>query len=169
LCGGFAGGHTDQQLDTLYVTGGAAELPPVARILRESFGRKVRRSAYMRSASAIGLAIRASTTWRSKGRPVCRSSSIAILVMAPRRITVERFSRSDFPRGVQLPSSSEQPLRVERIYRPRTISAISVIWKVRSLTSKCSRRARLATGIRSCFRSMFELQKHSDLATVLSR
>ena len=72
-------GHTDQQLDTLYVTGGAAELPPVARILRESFGRKVRRSAYMRSASAIGLAIRA-------------SSSIAILGYGARRITVERFS-----------------------------------------------------------------------------
>ena len=51
--------HSTSALDTLYVTGGAAELPPVARILRENFGRKVRRSAYMRSASAIGLAIRA--------------------------------------------------------------------------------------------------------------
>ncbi|MBV8631344.1 MAG: Hsp70 family protein, partial [Silvibacterium sp.] len=47
------------QLDTLYVTGGGSELPPVARILRETFGRRVRRSSYMRSASAIGLAIRA--------------------------------------------------------------------------------------------------------------
>ena len=37
------------QLDTLYVTGGGSELPPVARVLRETFGRKVRRSAYMRS------------------------------------------------------------------------------------------------------------------------
>ena len=51
--------HPDSQLDTLYVTGGGSELPSVARILRESFGRKVRRSAYMRSASAVGLAIRA--------------------------------------------------------------------------------------------------------------
>jgi molecular chaperone DnaK (HSP70) len=47
------------ELDTLYVTGGGSELPAVARVLRETFGRKVRRSAYMRSASAVGLAIRA--------------------------------------------------------------------------------------------------------------
>src|SRR5271166_3291880 len=48
-----------QVIDTLYLTGGGSELPPVARILRETFGRRVRRSAYMRSATAIGLAIRA--------------------------------------------------------------------------------------------------------------
>ena len=51
--------HPDQLIDTLYLTGGGSELPPVARILRETFGRRVRRSAYMRSATAIGLAIRA--------------------------------------------------------------------------------------------------------------
>ena len=34
--------HPDAQLDTLYVTGGGSELPPVARVLKESFGRKVR-------------------------------------------------------------------------------------------------------------------------------
>ena len=48
------GDQSSHPLDTLYVTGGGSELPPVARILRETFGRKVRRSAYMRSASAIG-------------------------------------------------------------------------------------------------------------------
>src|SRR6185436_290792 len=53
--------YPQSQLDTLYVTGGGSELPSVARILRETFGRKVRRSAYMRSASAVGLAIRAAT------------------------------------------------------------------------------------------------------------
>ncbi len=41
-------------VDTLYVTGGGSELPAVARVLKETFGRKVRRSAYMRSATAIG-------------------------------------------------------------------------------------------------------------------
>ncbi len=46
--------HAGAQLDTLYVTGGGSELPPVARVLKEGFGRKVRRSAYMRSASAVG-------------------------------------------------------------------------------------------------------------------
>jgi molecular chaperone DnaK (HSP70) len=47
------------QLDALYVTGGASELPLVSRVLREEFGRRVRRSAYTRSATAIGLAIQA--------------------------------------------------------------------------------------------------------------
>jgi molecular chaperone DnaK (HSP70) len=47
------------RLDALYVTGGGSELPLVARLLREVFGRRVRRSAYTRSATAIGLAIQA--------------------------------------------------------------------------------------------------------------
>ncbi|MGO9240199.1 MAG: Hsp70 family protein [Bryobacteraceae bacterium] len=43
----------------LYLTGGASELPLVGRMVRERFGRRVHRSAYMRSATAIGLAIHA--------------------------------------------------------------------------------------------------------------
>jgi molecular chaperone DnaK (HSP70) len=49
----------EQNLEALYVTGGGSELPIVARILREVFGRRVRRSAYTRLATAIGLAIQA--------------------------------------------------------------------------------------------------------------
>lgn len=47
------------QFEALYITGGGSELPLVARVLRERFGRRVRRSAYTRSATAIGLAIQA--------------------------------------------------------------------------------------------------------------
>lgn len=47
------------EFEALYITGGGSELPLVARILRERFGRRVRRSAYTRSATAIGLAIQA--------------------------------------------------------------------------------------------------------------
>ena len=36
-----------------WVTGGGSELPLVARMLREEFGRRVRRSTYTRSATAI--------------------------------------------------------------------------------------------------------------------
>jgi molecular chaperone DnaK (HSP70) len=81
--------HAESALDTLYVTGGAAELPPVARILRESFGRKVRRSAYMRSASAIGLAIRAAALagGPSARRIRCRTSSIETSACGARPIT----------------------------------------------------------------------------------
>ena len=52
------------EIDALYVTGGGSELPLVARMLREEFGRKVKRSEYTRSATAIGLAIQADASVR---------------------------------------------------------------------------------------------------------
>jgi molecular chaperone DnaK (HSP70) len=114
--------HAESALDTLYVTGGAAELPPVARILRESFGRKVRRSAYMRSASAIGLAIRAAAL---AGGPAERAQD-QMQDQFNRNFGMWRetdhggtiFFDLIFPRGVQLPAPGEDPLRMERIYRP---------------------------------------------------
>jgi molecular chaperone DnaK (HSP70) len=114
--------HAEQTLDTLYVTGGAAELPPVARILRESFGRKVRRSSYMRSASAIGLAIRAASL---RGGPA-EAETDAVTDQFNRNFGIWRetnhggtiFFDLIFPRGVQLPAVGEEPLRIERIYRP---------------------------------------------------
>lgn len=101
-------------IETLYVTGGGAELPLVARILRDSFGRRVRRSAYMR-ATAIGLAIYADAP--------------------PGYMLRERFTHnfgvwreSDdgrnvvfdvlFPRGTGLPGPGEPPLRIARSYHP---------------------------------------------------
>jgi len=52
-------GHPSVNLEALYVTGGGSELPIVSRMLKEIFGRRVRRSEYARSATAIGLAIQA--------------------------------------------------------------------------------------------------------------
>jgi molecular chaperone DnaK (HSP70) len=107
--------HSDSGIDTLYLTGGGSELPPVARILRETFGRRVRRSAYMRSATAIGLAIRADTheacvlrdqftqnfgVWREADE----GQNVVFDVI--------------FPRGIKLPRKSEGPLRIVRAYRP---------------------------------------------------
>lgn len=43
----------------LYLVGGAAELPLIAQILRERYGRRLRKSPYPRAATAIGLAISA--------------------------------------------------------------------------------------------------------------
>jgi len=43
--------------DALYVAGGGSELPLVPRALRAIYGRKVHRSSYTHSATAIGLAI----------------------------------------------------------------------------------------------------------------
>ena len=46
-------------IEALYVTGGGSELPIVSRVLKEKFGKRVRRSLHARSATAIGLAIQA--------------------------------------------------------------------------------------------------------------
>ena len=108
-------GHPEYAIDTLYVTGGGSELPPVARILRETFGRHVKRSAYMRSATAIGLAIRAEghedhplrdrfTTNFGVWREADEGHNVIFDVI--------------FPRGAKLPSRGGEPLRMLRSYRP---------------------------------------------------
>jgi len=106
--------HAADSLDTLYVTGGGSELPPVARILRESFGRKVRRSAYMRSASAIGLAIRAGAG--ADGLQERFNQNFGIWREADHGGTI--VFDLIFPRGAHLPVPGEPPLRIERVYRP---------------------------------------------------
>ena len=107
--------HPDHAIDTLYLTGGGSELPPVARVLRETFGRRVRRSAYMRSATAIGLAIRAEghedlplRDQFTKNFGVWREADEG------RNVVFDVL----FPRGVKLPSRGEEPLRIVRSYRP---------------------------------------------------
>jgi molecular chaperone DnaK (HSP70) len=52
-------GDAESALAGVYVVGGASALPPVARLLRERFGRRVHRSPYPFAAVAIGLAIAA--------------------------------------------------------------------------------------------------------------
>jgi len=101
-------------LDTLYVTGGGSELPPVARILREVFGRKVRRSAYMRSASAVGLAIRASSRADALTEQFNRNFGIWREADSGGTIIFDLI----FPRGARLPRPGEPALSSERVYRP---------------------------------------------------
>ncbi len=107
--------HPDHAIDTLYLTGGGSELPPVARVLRETFGRRVRRSAYMRSATAIGLAIRAEG---HEERPLrdqfTKNFGVWREADDGRNIVFDVI----FPRGVKLPPRGEQPLRIVRSYRP---------------------------------------------------
>lgn len=106
--------HPDSQLDTLYVTGGGSELPSVARILRESFGRKVRRSAYMRSASAVGLAIRASTGADRLIEKFNQNFGMWREADSGGTIVFDLI----FPRGIRLPEPGQPPLRLERAYQP---------------------------------------------------
>lgn len=108
------GDQSSRPLDTLYVTGGGSELPPVARILRETFGRKVRRSAYMRSASAIGLAIRADVATEGLRDQFNQNFGIWRETDHGGKIVFDMI----FPRGARLPSADDPPLRSTRSYRP---------------------------------------------------
>jgi len=107
--------HPDHAVDTLYLTGGGSELPPIARVLRETFGRKVRRSAYMRSATAIGLAIRAEG---HEDRPLRDRFTKNFGVWREADDGDKVVFDVIFPRGVKLPSRGEQPLRTVRLYHP---------------------------------------------------
>lgn len=106
--------HSGRPLDTLYITGGGSELPPVARILRESFGRKVRRSAYMRSASAVGLAIRAAAAGDRLQEQFNQNFGMWREADSGGTIVFDLI----FPRGARMPAPGDPPLRFERRYQP---------------------------------------------------
>ncbi len=104
-----------QEIDALYVTGGGSELPLVARVLKEEFGRKVKRSEYTRSATAIGLAIQADETSGYQLREVfTRHFGVWRESDAGERMIFDPI----FPRGTRLPKSGEPPLTVVRTYQP---------------------------------------------------
>ena len=114
--GTAAGGATgEQHLEALYVTGGGSELPIVARLLREVFGRRVKRSAYTRSATAIGLAIQADA-----------QAGYALRDKFTRHFGVWREAEEGrsvvfdplFSKGTPLPAPGEPPLEQSRQYTP---------------------------------------------------
>jgi molecular chaperone DnaK (HSP70) len=104
-----------EAVEAVYVTGGGSELPLVARMLREKYARKVKRSAYMRAATAIGLAIHADNqsgyTLRERFHQyfgVWREAD------GGRRIVFDPI----FLKGTVLPGPKDPPLVVKRRYRP---------------------------------------------------
>ena len=102
-------------IDALYITGGGSELPLVARMLREEFGRKVKRSEYTRSATAIGLAIQADSSSGYMLREVfTRNFGVWRETDAGHRMVFDAI----FPRGTRLPAAGEAPLTVCRQYHP---------------------------------------------------
>jgi len=99
----------------VYMVGGSSDLPLVARMLREQFGRRVRKSSYPHAATAIGLAIMADTSagytlrdrftrhfgvWRELEEGRCVSFDVL------------------FERDVVLPDDPLAKVQRSRIYRP---------------------------------------------------
>ncbi|MGH9632610.1 MAG: Hsp70 family protein, partial [Bryobacteraceae bacterium] len=104
-----------KRLEAVYVTGGGSELPLVARMLKELFGRKVRRSVHTRSATAIGLAIQAD---REAGyvlrEKFSRHFGVWREAESGRTITFDPL----FPKGASLPGPGDPPLAISRRYCP---------------------------------------------------
>ncbi len=103
------------EMEALYITGGGSELPLVARVLRERFGRRVRRSTYTRSATAIGLAIQAAQpeTYRLSER-LARHFGVWREADGGSRIVFDPL----FVKGTDLPAPGDPSLRIHRRYSP---------------------------------------------------
>ncbi|HBY63505.1 MAG TPA: Hsp70 family protein [Solibacterales bacterium] len=102
-------------LDALYVTGGGSELPLVARVLRDEYGRRVKRSAHTRSATAIGLAIQADTQSGYLLREqFTRNFGVWRETDAGRAVVFDPL----FAKGTPLPAAGEPPLERARTYSP---------------------------------------------------
>jgi molecular chaperone DnaK (HSP70) len=107
--------HSSTGIEALYVTGGGSELPIVNRVLREKFGKRVRRSLHARSATAIGLAIQADN---EAGYVLHERFSRYFGVWregdSGRQIVFDPL----FEKGIALPGPDEPPLEIRRRYQP---------------------------------------------------
>ncbi len=102
-------------IDCLYVTGGGSELPLVPRMLRERFGRRVKRSAYTRAATAIGLAVHADgQAGFSLRERFTRYFGVWREAEGGREIVFDPV----FSKGTPLPRPAEPPIERTRRYRP---------------------------------------------------
>jgi molecular chaperone DnaK (HSP70) len=99
----------------LYLVGGAAELPLISQMLREAYGRRLRKSPYPRAATAIGLAIAAD-----------EMAGFTVQDRFTRHFGVWREEEEGrlisfdpiFPKDTLLPAKGEAPLLQSRRYHP---------------------------------------------------
>jgi molecular chaperone DnaK (HSP70) len=102
-------------VETIYLVGGSSDLPIVGRLLRDRYGRRVRRSPYPHSATAIGLAIAADAQAGHVLRErFTRHFGVWREAESGRRVIFDPIFLKDTP----LPSPEEKPLTLMRLYRP---------------------------------------------------
>jgi molecular chaperone DnaK (HSP70) len=102
-------------VETVYLVGGSSDLPLVGRMLRERYGRRIKRSPYPYSATAIGLAIAAD----AHAGPILRERFT-------RHFGVWREAESGrwvvfdpiFSKDTLLPAPGEPPLVRTSLYHP---------------------------------------------------
>lgn len=107
--------HGESAIDSVFMIGGASELPLVARRLRERYGRKLKRSAHPRSGTAIGLAIQSDA-----------EAGYVVRDRFTRHFGVWREGDGGatavfdplYPKGMLLPGAGDPPLQVTRRYHP---------------------------------------------------
>jgi molecular chaperone DnaK (HSP70) len=99
----------------VYLVGGSSDLPLVARLLREKYGKQVRRSPYPHAATAIGLAIAADTEAGYKLRErFTRHFGVWRERDDGRHIAFDPL----FEKNTALPAKGEDPLVRMRRYAP---------------------------------------------------
>jgi molecular chaperone DnaK (HSP70) len=117
LTAGDAGSGRQQadRIEAVYVAGGGSELPLVPRMLRDRFGRRVRRSTHARTTTAIGLAIQAdaSAGYHVRDR-FTRYFGVWREADGGSRIAFDPL----FSKEEALPAAGEGPLSIERRYSP---------------------------------------------------
>jgi molecular chaperone DnaK (HSP70) len=105
----------DLRESSVYLVGGSSDLPLVARLLREKYGKQVRRSPYPHAATAIGLAIAADTEAGYKLRErFTRHFGVWREWDEGRQIAFDQL----FEKNTALPLKGEQPLVRVRRYAP---------------------------------------------------
>jgi len=99
----------------VYLVGGSSDLPLVTRLLREKYGKQVRRSPYPHAATAIGLAIAADTEAGYKLRErFTRHFGVWREQDDGHEIAFDPLFEKDTP----LPAKGEEPLTRVRRYAP---------------------------------------------------
>jgi len=110
-----AAGFDLHESAAVYLVGGSSDLPLVARLLRERYGRQVRRSPYPHAATAIGLAIAADTEAGYKLRErFTRHFGVWREWNDGQAVVFDPLFEKDTP----LPAKGEPPLRRVRRYAP---------------------------------------------------